>query len=89
VNKQDAINIFIETVYWPNVIKRWNLPENTPDYFASEEFITYWRQNPEIRPGQVLVNLGLIPDGDQQWDDTYLSLLTSCRKANDGCIRHD
>jgi len=89
VNKQDAINVFVETVDWDLVICRWHLKKNTPNYFNTKEFQTYWRQNPQIRPGQALINLGLIKDSSVRWEDTYLSLLSSCRKVDDGCIKYE
>ena len=90
MNKQDAINVFIETISWELVISRWGLNKKTPNYFETKEFKSYWRQNPQQRPGQVLINLGLITDSNIRWEDTYLSLLSTCRKANyDKCIKYD
>jgi len=80
LTKQDAINYFIETVDWNKVAKRWAIP-NIVNLFEKEEFKQYWRQHPELRPGQVLVNLGLITDGQYQWEDGYLLLLAKCRKG--------
>jgi len=80
MNKKEKIDYFVENIDWDKIISRWRLSKNLPNRFEKEEFKTYWRQNFYLRPGQALINLGLIPDGNVQWEDTYNSLLNTCHK---------
>jgi len=78
--KQEYINEFIEKIDWSKVVDRWNLAKTLPNRFEYSGFQSYWRQNFRQRPGQALINIGLIPDGIQSWDDTPQILLETCHK---------
>lgn len=40
-----------------------------------DQFISYWKSNPDQRIGQVLINLGLIPDSFIVWNDEESDIL--------------
>jgi len=78
--KKENINYFVDKIDWSKVLLRWEIIKILPNRFETEEFKTYWRQNFKQRPGQVLINLGLISDGLLQWNDTTETLLETCYK---------
>ena len=77
----DAISVFIRTVDWEKLKERWELPKDTRNPLFDKDFHDYWSKYPQLRPGQVLINLGKIPDQGNIWDDEYLTLLATCRKG--------
>ncbi len=78
--RRKEVEDFVNSVHWGKIKNRWGLHPYTPNLLETEEFKKYWRQNPELRPGQALINLGLIKDDDLRWGDTTYSLLNSCHK---------
>ena len=89
MNIDDAVQTLARTVDWEKLKKRWNLPTNTENLLFDKEFQEYWIKYPRQRPGQVLINLGKIPDQENAWDDEYLTILATCRKGQDACINYD
>jgi len=79
--KKSNIDYFVNTVDWSKVLERWGIIKTLPNRFETDEFKQYWRQNFNQRPGQALINLGLIPDGVSQWEDTAQTLLETCYKT--------
>lgn len=82
----ERIDNFLSIVDWIKlIIHRWGLSEEIHDsiYYdyqgdlkVLQQIITpYWKENPDQRIGQVLINLGLIPDSFIVWNDEESDIL--------------
>lgn len=76
----ERIDNFLEKVDWNSLYESWGLIFDNKKYYYLEDFIKlfkeYWKENPDQRIGQVLINLGIIPDGDY-WNDEESTILKS------------
>lgn len=61
----DRIDLFLKLVDLEALSKQWELKE--PLRHVSRKVRTYWKNNPDERFGQVLINLGILPDSFQVW----------------------
>ena len=61
---KERINNFLKKVDWDKLYKEWDVENSKPgDWKGFEQyFLEYWNENPDQRIGQVLVNLGILPD---------------------------
>lgn len=77
----ERIDNFLSKVDWGLLLrKRWKLNINIDDplmvsLYKNTWDILYWKENPDQRIGQVLINLGLIPDSVQAWNDEESDIL--------------
>lgn len=77
MRKPERIDNFIEKVDFHILSLRWNIifPElvyeilDDTSYIGDIDIIQYWKENYDQRFGQVLINLGLIADSLQAWND--------------------
>ena len=73
----ERIDNFLEKVDWGNLINtRWKLykpiQDNLFDILYSTSMVrTYWKENPDQRIGQVLINLGLINEPYEDKNDSH------------------
>lgn len=93
----ERIDNFLEKVNWANLIEeRWNLPaptsgedsivNNILGYSNYTAFENYWKENPDQRVGQVLINLGLVPDNLRIWSDEEEDILISQGVPPEECV---
>ena len=61
---KERINNFLKKVDWDKLYKEWDVENSKPEDWKDFEqyFLEYWNKNPDQRIGQVLVNLGILPD---------------------------
>ena len=61
---KERINNFLKKVDWDKLYKEWDVENSKPEGWKDFEqyFLEYWNENPDQRIGQVLVNLGILPD---------------------------
>ena len=80
---KERIPIFLDKVNWNKLAKRWKLDISAFDYIrppnenVATAIVEYWNENPNQRFGQVLINLGLIPDTMRIWLDEENEILKS------------
>lgn len=75
----ERIDNFINKVDIEFLAKRWKLEHglllDLLGWDNSSKFIDYWKENPDQRIGQVLINLNLIPDDLFIWNDEEHEIL--------------
>jgi hypothetical protein len=75
----ERIDNFIEKVNTIKMSNRWKLDTiwhiNLLSMFTSDTFITYWKENYDMRVGQALINFGIIPDNFSAWNDEESDIL--------------
>lgn len=74
----ERIDNFLSKVSWPDLAIKWNVSDIIYEDFFDEKFdnaIKYWKENPDQRIGQVLINLNLIPDNMRIWLDEESDIL--------------
>ena len=79
----ERIEHFLENVDWSKLQTRWGLD---PDGLNLDTKIVedYWKENPDQRFGQVLINLGFIEDKLNIWiDEEYDILIAQSLKPRD------
>lgn len=73
----ERIDNFLEKVNWNDLLKKWGL-EDAKTYIklgTIGKITEYWKENPDQRIGQVLINLGIIPDGEAWGYEEYQILM--------------
>ena len=75
----ERINNFLNKVSWSDLAIKWNLTHDLHQHlyliyknFFDENYdnvIKYWKENSDQRIGQVLINLGVVPDNLKIWND--------------------
>lgn len=74
----ERIDNFLSKVDWHKMCYRWKY-QALPILFIGESdkdrFIKYWKENPDQRIGQLLINLRLIPDNFDIWNDEEADIL--------------
>ena len=77
----ERIDDFLSKVDWDKLYyERWKInPDDLPRVHKSEldNMVHYWKKNYDQRVGQVLINLGLIPDSLFAWNDEEPNILIS------------
>lgn len=66
----ERIDNFLEKVDWSELLKKFVKIKDPKIYIKLgmlPKITKYWKENPDQRIGQVLINLGIIPNGDA-WD---------------------
>jgi hypothetical protein len=76
----ERIDNFLNKVDWSILKDKWSIEWTYFDDILSQpltycKFRKYWKENPDQRIGQVLINLGLIPDLFQAWNDEESEIL--------------
>lgn len=71
---KERIPVFLKYIDWSKLSKRWGVP-NLEYIKDSKEFLDYWNEYPDQRVGQVLINLGIIPDSFKTWLDEEVDIL--------------
>lgn len=72
----ERIDNFLAKVDWFKLVHRWDIDDF--DYVLLNHFneiVEYWKENPDQRFGQVLINLGLIEDKLNIWIDEEYDIL--------------
>jgi len=69
----ERIDNFIRLVDLSKLSERWQLEQ--PLKIISRKAFTYWKENPDQRIGQVLINLNIIPDQLMAWNDEEEDIL--------------
>lgn len=93
----ERIDNFLNLVDWVKLlIQRWGLSEEIHDsiYYdylqnlkvLEQIVIPYWKNNPDQRIGQVLINLGLISDKLLIWNDEESDILLDQGIAPEDCL---
>jgi hypothetical protein len=90
----ERIDNFLKLVDWNDLLfRRWQIP------FEDNELLTkviaysntptipeYWNENPDQRIGQVLINLNLIPDKLNIWNEEEEDILIEQGIAPENCL---
>jgi hypothetical protein len=77
----ERIDNFLKRVNWEKLSTRWSIDlsgiDKSQEYGTStyNNLLLYWKENPDQRIGQVLINLGLIPDNLKIWMDEESDIL--------------
>lgn len=69
---------FIEKVNWNNLEQRWDIDIPMPlrcKLYKGGSIYKYWLTYPDLRFGQMLINLGIIPDKLRIWNDEEHTIL--------------
>jgi hypothetical protein len=85
----ERIDNFLSKVNWPDLAIKWNITNTIYEDFFDEKFdnaIKYWKENTDMRIGQVLINLGLIKDDIKIWEDEEEDILLNQGIAPEECI---
>ena len=79
----ERIDNFLEKVNWSELQKKWKVPVLEID----TEFIRKsWKDNPDQRIGQLLINLGLIDDSMEAWVSEESDILIDQGVSPEGCL---
>ena len=86
----ERIDNFLEKVNWYKLFyDRWKLSP-TDVYKVEHErllnIIEYWKENPDQRIGQLLINLELVPDNLKIWSDEEEDILISQGIPPEECV---
>lgn len=88
----ERINNFLDKVDWKLLWERWGISEllkKSKVYINSlnkEIIVNYWKENPDQRIGQLMVNLGLIPDSVKIWNDEEPDILLAQGIPPEECL---
>ena len=68
---KERIPIFLEKVNFDTLQERWNedISQKLRDIIFTPKVLRYWKKNYDMRFGQMLINLNLIPDSLRIWND--------------------
>jgi hypothetical protein len=71
----ERIDNFLSKVDWGKLNDRWELRKLIPDLKSvlttqiNPTLVEYWKENYDMRFGQVLINLNIVPDNMKIWGD--------------------
>ena len=72
----ERIDNFLSKVDWGKLNDRWELRKLIPDLKSvittqinPTSVVEYWKENYDMRFGQVLINLNIVPDNMKIWGD--------------------
>jgi len=86
----ERIDNFLDKVNTIQLSKRWRLDINDHlnllTSITDEKVVNYWKENPDMRIGQILVNLGLVKDTMQIWLDEENDILIDQGIAPEECL---
>ena len=80
----ERIDNFIRKIDLNKLSSDWKL--EYPIKFINRRIRTYWKQNPDQRFGQMLINLGLAPDSMEIWCSEDHDILINQGLAPEECI---
>jgi hypothetical protein len=78
---KERIDIFLNHVNWEILAEKWGIDVSLFNYILTKEnklrgtVIRFWKANPDQRFGQMLINLGLVPDDLKIWLDEESEIL--------------
>jgi len=80
---KERIDDFLAKVNWSELQKKWKIPVLEID----TEFIRKsWKENPDQRIGQLLINLGLIEDSLEKWVTEEATILIDQGLPPEECL---
>lgn len=87
----ERIDNFLSKVDWNKLKDRWGIEWSYIDDILTQpityaKFREYWKENPDQRIGQVLINLGLIPDNFKIWIDEESDILINQGIPPEECL---
>ncbi len=90
----ERIDNFLNKVNWSKLQERWNITFSTflegliqiRSSINETELYKYWIENPDQRIGQVLINLGIVPDNTKIWNDEEAEILMSQGLPIEECV---
>lgn len=83
----ERIDNFLKLVDWLKVSERWSItPLDLYKALDVNNYLEYWKENPDQRIGQVLINLELIPDSFKIWNDEESDILIDQGVAPEDCL---
>jgi len=80
----ERIDDFLRKVDWAKLSNDWGLEK--PLKYMNRKSRTYWKENPDQQVGQVLINLGYIPDSMKAWSKEEYSILIEQGIAPEECL---
>lgn len=85
---KERINNFLKKVDWDKLYKEWDVENSKPGDWKDFEqyFLKYWNENPDQRIGQVLINLGILPDRTTIYCAEESDILMNQGYAPEECI---
>ena len=77
MRRPERIPIFLEKVDWDKLEERWqiDISQSLRGEILAKRY--FWEQEPDLRFGQWLINLGLLPDHLNIWNDEEDWILSS------------
>ena len=73
MTREERIDLFLEKVDLTRLAEYWELDDPLPK--LSKKTIRYWKSNPKLRFGEMLVNQGILPDKFNIWCDHDFEIL--------------
>jgi hypothetical protein len=84
---KERISTFIKLVNLDLLKERWNITTNLEKIFQTGDSIEeYWNENQDLRFGQMLINLNIIPDSFAAWIDEEYEILMAQGIAPEDCL---
>lgn len=80
---------FLNLVDWDKLEERWKQSNNLKCVMTNGVntcIIDYWKENPDQRIGQVLINLGIVSDNLLIWNDEESDILLDQGVAPEYCL---
>ena len=77
----ERIDNFVEKISFKTLAERWNIEEKVFNLIRGRSgkmkssIITYWKKRPNLRFGQMLINLSLSPNKLKIWNDEEKDIL--------------
>ena len=85
---KERIDNFLKLVDWGKLFNDWKIPLEAWGKVlnAPNDIEDYWTENPDQRIGQVLINLGLVPDDLKIWIQEEEDILIDQGVAPEDCL---
>jgi len=83
----ERIDNFLSKIDWSKLIERWNIKDTENFYTSTPLFIaSEWKNNSDLRFGQLLINRNDVEDTMQIWCDEEYDILLDQGVAPEECL---
>lgn len=80
----ERIDNFLDKINWNRLCEKWEINMNENE--LRKILIPYWKNNPDQRVGQALINLGIAPNSLQIWALEEEDILISQGVSPEECV---